>query len=98
MDDPIASQEHRGEETEGSEKTPEPTGSDDEPLITLFSPGSGSSSRKRGKRGVSKKKKEASASETQAGEEPIVSLSPSSLTVKIFILSLLSTLSLDMAM
>ena len=81
LDDPIASQEHRGEETEEGEKTPEPTGSDDMPLTTLFTPGSGSSSKKREKSGVSKKKKESSAGEEKAEASPIVPLSPSSPTL-----------------
>ena len=83
LDDPVASQDPKGEETEGSERTPEPTGSDAEPLSKLLSPGSGSSSKKRGKQGVSKKKnkKESLTGGEETEESPIEPLSPSSPTL-----------------
>ena len=68
------------EEPEAGQTTPEQTISDDIKLSALFTPGSDSSSRKKGKRVVSKKRREASAGEEKTEESPIAPLPLSSPT------------------
>ena len=77
LDDPAASQEQKAEELEEGERTPEKFTADDTKLIDLITPGSESSSKKRGKRGISKKKKGTSASDEKVEGDPIAPLSPS---------------------
>ena len=58
LDDPAASQEQKAEDFEDIEKTPERSLDDDTKLSTLLTtPGSESSSKRKGKRAVRKKKK-----------------------------------------
>ena len=80
MDDLAASQEQKAEELEESVKTLEPF-HDDTKLPALITIGSESSSRKKGKRAISKRRrKSTSAGEEKAEVDPAAPLSPSSPT------------------
>ena len=61
LDEPPASEEQKAEDLEDSEKTPERSFDYDTKLSTFLAPGSESSSKKKGKRVVSKKGKRSSS-------------------------------------
>ena len=79
MEDPPALQEQKGEDLEDSEKTPEQSLNDNNKLSTLLTtPGSESSSKRKGKHVMKKMKKNISAEEDEAEEDPAAPSSPSS--------------------
>ena len=81
LDEPPASQEQKAEDLEDSEKTPEQSFDYDTKLSTFLTPGSEFSSKKKGKRVISKKgKKGASTAGDEAEVDLAESLSPSSPT------------------